>query len=133
MTAGEDPATGERIVLTEAAAPARDAERARTRLLAEADALKTARTKASLGYLLDRWLAAHEVEVTTRATYESLIRAHIRPGLGSVGLAKLHRQAGEVLEGFYGELRRCSRRCDRRPFVEHRTADEHDCAECKCK
>lgn len=128
VTAGEDPASAscsprQRRRSRRPSGPARGC----SPLLAEADALKTARTKASLGYLVDRWLAAHEVEVTTRATYESLIRTYIRPGLESVGLAKLHRQAGEILEAFYGELRRCSRRCDRRPYVEHKTAHPHEC------
>jgi hypothetical protein len=30
-------------------------------MLAEADAWKTARTKASIGALVDRWLAGHEM------------------------------------------------------------------------
>ena len=132
VTAGVDPATGERIVLSEVAPTRREAERALTRLLAEADAWKAARTKASFGALLDRWLAGHEVAVTTRATYESLIRNHIRPALGAVSLAKLHRGAAQTLEAFYGDLRRCSRRCDRRPFVEHRAEGVHDCAALGC-
>lgn len=120
-------------MLVEACPTLKDAERARTRLLAEADALKSARTKASFGYLLDRWLTGHEVEVTTRATYESLIRNHIQPALGSVSLTRLHRGAAEILEGFYAELRRCSRRCDRRAFVEHQVGRDHDCAAVKCR
>ena len=86
-----DPATGERIVLTETSSTLKEAERARVRLLAEADALKTAKTKASFGHLLDRWFAQHEVGVSTRATYDSLIRNHIRPALGAVPLTKLQR------------------------------------------
>jgi hypothetical protein len=61
VTAGVDPTTGERIVLYEVAQTRREAERALTRLLGEADAWKTARTKATFGALLDRWLAGHEV------------------------------------------------------------------------
>jgi integrase len=132
VTAGADPATGELIVLSEVAPTRREAERALTRLLAEADAWKAARTKTSFGALLDRWLAGHEVAVTTRVTYESLICNHIRPALGVVSLAKLHRGAAQALEAFYGDLRRCSRRCDRRPFVEHRAPGGHDCAALGC-
>ena len=79
VTAGVDPTTGERIVLYEVAQTRREAERALTRLLGEADAWKTARTKATFGALLDRWLAGHEV-----ATY---------PGEGS------GRPAGDPLLG----------------------------------
>jgi hypothetical protein len=47
VSAGVDPATGERIILHETTATRREAEKALTRLLADADALKTARTKAN--------------------------------------------------------------------------------------
>lgn len=100
VSAGTDPATGERIILHETLATEREAEKALTRLLAEADALKTARTKASFGFLLDRWFPQHEVGPSTRATYESLIRNHIRPALGGVTLTKLQRSAAEILEAF---------------------------------
>ncbi|MCW2610637.1 MAG: hypothetical protein JWM15_1883 [Cryptosporangiaceae bacterium] len=123
---------GERIVLSEVAPTRREAERVLTRLLAEADAWKTAHTKATFGALLDRWLAGHEIALTTRDTYGSLIRNHIRPALGSMPLTKLHRGAAQILEGFYADLRRCSRCCDRRPFVEHRASGGHDCTELRC-
>ena len=121
VSAGVDPATGERIILHETTATRRGAEKALTRLLAEADALKTARTKASFGHLLDLWFSQHEVGVSARATYDSLIRNHIRPALGGVPLTKLQRSAAEILERFYGDLRRCNQRCDGRPHVEHRS------------
>lgn len=133
VSAGVDPATGERIILHETLATEREAEKALTRLLAEADALKTARTKASFGFLLDRWFPQHEVGPSTRATYESLLRNHIRPALGTVSLTKLQRSAAEILEGFYGDLRRCSRRCDGRPRVDHRAECPHSCEARGCR
>jgi integrase len=133
VSAGVEPTTGERIILHETTATRREAEKALTRLLAEADALKTAKTKASFGHLLDRWFAQHEVGVSTRATYDSLIRNHIRPALGSVPLTKLQRSAAEILEGFYSDLRRCNRRCDGRPSVDHRVTGRHDCADHGCQ
>jgi hypothetical protein len=51
----------------------------RTRLLSEADGSRSARTNATLGYLLDRWLPRHDIDDHTRDTYDSLIRNHIRP------------------------------------------------------
>jgi hypothetical protein len=99
VTAGIDVATGERIVLCETAETEREAERVRVRLLAEADALKSARTKASFGVLIDRWFPQHEVGPSTRATYESLIRNHIRPALGSVSLTRLQRSAADDVSG----------------------------------
>ena len=133
MSAGTDPVTGERIILHETVATEREAEKALTRLQAEADALKIARTKASFGYLLDAWFPQHDVGPSTRATYESLIRNHIRPALGAVPLAKLHRSAAKTLEDFYGELRHCSRRCGGRPMVDHRRQEPHDCMTAGCR
>ena len=132
VSAGVDPATGERIILHENAATERDAEKALTRLLAEADAMKTARSKANFGYLLDRWFPAHEVGPSTRVTYESLIRNHIRPALGSVPLTKLQRSAAEILEDLYGDLRRCSKRCDGKSRIDHRVSGPHSCEDRGC-
>lgn len=133
VSAGTDPSTGERIILHETAATEREAEKALTRLLAEADALKSARTKASFGFLLDRWFPQHDVGPSTKTTYESLIRNHIRPALGAVPLTKLQRSAAEILERFYGELRRCSRRCDGQPRVDHRVDGPHTCEDRDCR
>jgi integrase len=133
VTAGVDSATGERIVLCETASTEREAEKVRTRLLAKADALTTARSKANFGYLLDAWFPKHEVGPSTKATYESLIRNHIRPALGAVPLTKLHRSAAKILEDFYGDLRRCNRRCDGRPMVDHRVSGPHDCTLRGCR
>jgi hypothetical protein len=95
VAAGTDPATGERIVLTETSHTLKEAERARSRLLAEADAMKTARTETSFGRLLELWFSQREVGVSAHATYDSLIRNHIRPALGAVPLTKLQRSAAE--------------------------------------
>ncbi|MGH3697385.1 MAG: hypothetical protein ACRDRX_25945 [Pseudonocardiaceae bacterium] len=98
VSAGADPSTAERIVLVEGVpiekpgnerserAAMREAEKVRTRLLSDADSLKVARTKSTMGALLDRWLAQHEVDPTTRMNYESQIRIYIRPNLGDVPL-----------------------------------------------
>src|SRR5689334_8941698 len=72
LSAGDDPSTGERIVLVESVdikgqgeraerVAYREAEKVRTRLLAEADALKVARTKATVGALVERWMVQHEI------------------------------------------------------------------------
>lgn len=133
VTAGTDPVTGDRVVLVDTAATMRDAEKVRTKLLAEADSLRASRTKASLGYLLDRWLPQHEIEKSTRATYESLIRNHIRPALATLPLSRLSQHSAEILESFYADLRRCRARCDGRPFVEHYGTAAHDCGETGCR
>jgi integrase len=110
ISAGTDPATGERLRLVETVSIAppkqaeqaayREAEKVLTRLLAEADSLKVARTKSTFGALLDRWLGQHELDATTRMNYEWIIRDHIRPVLGDVPLLLFTRDASERLERF---------------------------------
>lgn len=74
--AGTDPVTGKPPHLHGSASTEKEAEKVLARLLHEADHERVAATKASLDCLLDR---QHDVDETTRATYESLIRNHIRP------------------------------------------------------
>jgi integrase len=145
VSAGEDPATGERITLVESVAienpgnerseraAMREAEKLRTKLLAEADSLKVARTRSTIGALLDKWLPQHEVDATTRMNYESQIRNYIKPNLGDVPLLLFVRDASERLEAFYARLRRCRQLCSGRPFVEkHEAEGPHDCVKAEC-
>ena len=108
------------------ALPARKPRRSGTKLQGEADTLKVARTKSTFGALLDRWLPQHEVDPTTRMTYEILVRDHIRPALGDVPLLLLTRDASERLERFYADLRRCRERCNGRPAITHRVEGPHE-------
>lgn len=145
MSVGEDPLTGERIVLTESVvidgdgdraekAAYREAVKVRTRLLADADELKVARTKATVGALLERWMQQHEIDATTRMTYESQIRMYIAPHLGDVPLVLFAREASQRLETLYSRLRKCRSLCNGRPFVEkHTEAGPHDCVAAGCK
>lgn len=140
VSAGQDPSTGERIILVDSVpiekpgnerserVALREAEKLRTRLLADADALKVARTKATVGALLDRWLAQHELDPTTRMNYESQIRRYLTPNLGDVPLVLFIRDASERLETLYSRLRKCKSLCSGQPFVErHSREDKHDC------
>ncbi|MGH3549668.1 MAG: hypothetical protein ACRDQU_16485 [Pseudonocardiaceae bacterium] len=133
MYAGEDPLTGRRHFLPETIPPgptaAREAEKARARLLNEVDEGRNPRTKATVNQLMDRYLDVLDVDVTTRKSYEGYIRNHIRPLLGKLSTGKL---TGETLDSFYTVLRRCRTHCDGRPFIEHASRDQHDCTE-KCK
>ena len=124
--AGLDPLTKKRHYLTEvvAAGPraAKQAEKVRTRLLSEVDDQRSARTNATVGQLLGRYLEVLKIEDTTRAGYERLIRLHIRPVLGSLSIGRVN---GETVDSFYAQLRTCRSRCGGRASVDHRTAVEH--------
>jgi integrase len=87
---------------------ASEAEKARTRLLHEVDEQRNPKTRATLNQLLDRYLETLDVEPTTRTRYEGIIRIYLRPALGQVPLSKLD---GDLLDRFFGQLRRCRERC----------------------
>src|SRR5829696_8222672 len=126
--AGIDPVSKKRLYLDETipAGPgaAKQAERARTRLLAQVDERRNPRTRATVDQMLDRYLTVLDVEPTTRTTYEGYIRNHVRPVLGRLPLARLE---PETVESFYAQLRICRSRCGGRPLVDHFSSGEHTC------
>lgn len=127
--AGTDPVTGKRhnLVETVPAGPkARaQAEKVRTRLLADVDAGRQPKTSATVAQLMWRYLEMLHVEESTRSGNEGLIKNHIRPLLGEVPVGRVR---GEVLDSFYAQLRTCRRHCrGARRLVDHRTHVEHEC------
>jgi len=66
-----------------------EAKKVRTRLIGQVDEQRNPRTRATVDQLMDRYLDVLDVEVTTRARYETAIRLHVRPLLGSLPVAKL--------------------------------------------
>src|SRR5215207_4562112 len=126
--AGADPLTGKDHYLSEVVPggpkAAAQAEKVRTRLLAQVDEKRNPRTSATVNQLLDRYLAVLDVEQTTRDGYERYMRIHIRPLLGELPLSRID---GEILDSFYAVLRTCRVHCGGRRYVEHWTNDEHDC------
>ncbi|MFD8492040.1 tyrosine-type recombinase/integrase [Amycolatopsis sp. NPDC059657] len=128
--AGLDPLTGKRLYLTESTDDENEAERILTRLVAQVDEERHARTKGTLRIALADWLRLLEIEDSTRETYEMYARRFLYPALGAVPLAKI---SARVLEEFYADLRRCRARCDGKPFVEHRVDGPHECRTVKHK
>jgi integrase len=123
--AGQDPLTGKRHDLVEVAATPAEAEKVRTKLLAQLDERRNPRTKATVNKLMDRYLEVLDVEETTRRTYEGYIARHIRPALGKLQVGQLD---GEVFDSFYAQLRRCRIRCGGKAgLVDHRTTRPHEC------
>jgi hypothetical protein len=126
--AGIDPVTGRRHYLKEIikAGPKaqREAEAARSRLLAEVAAKRSPRTSAIVDQLLERYLDQFAGSPTTLDLYRTHVRNHISPVLGHVKVGQLD---AEILDSFYGELRRCRRRCSGRRTIEHRVAEAHEC------
>src|SRR3954466_1851849 len=129
--AGYDPVSGRRLYLDEVvpAGPraTSEAEKVRTRLLHEVDEQRNPKTRATVNQLLDRYLETRAVEPTTRTRYEGIIRNYLRPALGRLPLSKLD---ADLLDRFFGQLRRCRERCNgRTKHIKHRTQREHVCDE----
>ena len=126
--AGIDPLSGKKHHLVEVIPAGKDAaklaEKARTRLLNQVDEKRSPRTKATVAQLMERYLKLLQIEDTTRAGYERLVRLHIGPLLGHLGVGRID---GETLDSFYRELRRCRTHCNGRRFEEHYTVGEHTC------
>ncbi|MEU2703109.1 MULTISPECIES: tyrosine-type recombinase/integrase [Micromonospora] len=131
--AGVDPISGKRHYLTEVIpagrTAAKEAEKARTRLLAQVDERRNPRTRATLDQLLDRWLEVADIEATTRMGYVNKLNKHVRPVLGKLPVGRLD---AETLESFYASLRRCRDWCGGKAFVKHRVEGEHTCT-AKCR
>src|SRR4029453_18530914 len=101
--AGRDPFTRRERRLTGTANTPREAERLRTRLLAQVDGQRVPNTKATVRQLLDRWLETANLELSTRHNYEGYVRRQINPALGDLPIGKL---TPETLDSFYAHLRR---------------------------
>jgi hypothetical protein len=54
------------------------------------DEQRSARTNATVDQLLDRYLDVLKIEDKTRASYERLIRLHIRQVLGSLSIGRVN-------------------------------------------
>jgi hypothetical protein len=105
ISGGSDPVTGRQLFLTGSADTEDAAIVLRDRLRQQVKDNTAAKTNVTLGYLLDEWLASHQVEETTRATYRLLIDSFIRPALGDTPISRLCRLGPRPFEQLYAELR----------------------------
>jgi hypothetical protein len=127
--AGIDSLTRRRNYLTEIVRPGpkaeAEAERVRTRLLAQVDEQRNPRTRATVNQLMDRYVDVMDVEFSTRAPYLRYINRYIRPQLGPLQVGRID---AEILDSFYGRLRTCRDDCcGARNLVDHRTQLDHEC------
>lgn len=115
-----DAVTGERHYLSESTTDLAEAKRIRARFRTQVADHRNPRTQASFRHTMQEWLRVHEIEESTQQSYEMYLRRYLGPGLGDIPVRNVDAQ---VLERFHAELRRCSRLCDGKPFVEHVWAD----------
>lgn len=103
--AGRDPMTGRyRQVRRTVRGTKRDARAALAELASEVAKGRHGGTEATVGELLDRWLALVEPDLspTTAANYRRYVEHRIRPALGDVQVTKLE---PDRLDAFYAALR----------------------------
>ncbi len=122
--AGVDPLTGKELRLTESTTDEAEAKRILKRFRAQVDEQSHARTKATFRAAMEAWLRVHELEETTRQSYESYARFYLYPAFGEEPVGKV---TARLLEELYADLRRCRARCDGRPAIDHRTDEPHEC------
>ena len=126
--AGTDPVTNRRLYLREVvpAGPKaeREAQKALRRLGTQIDERRNPRTSATVDQLLDHYFELLDRDTSTMRTYAGYADKHVRPLIGTVKVGSLD---GDVFDRFYAELRRCRRHCDRKPTVDHRTSQDHEC------
>ena len=90
-------------------------------------------SSATVNVLLYRWLAVADLELSTLHSHEGYIRRAIRPSLGGWQLRRLQHRV-DAIDQLYAHLRRCSKLCDGRPYVEkHTTEQPHSCAAERCR
>jgi integrase len=124
---GQDPVTGKQVMLTGSAEDEDAAIKLRDKFRRQVAEATAARTSVTLGYLLDEWLAGHQVEETTRTSYRVAIENFLKPAVGDTSLSRLAQLGARPFEQLYAELRVCRRRCKGRTFLEHRTQRDHVC------
>ncbi|MEN3300360.1 MAG: integrase, partial [Pseudonocardia sp.] len=131
--AGIDPVSGKRHYLREVipAGPkaAAEAEKALRRLANQVDEKRNPRTSATLDQLLDRYLEALDVGISTKQMYTKYLEKHVCPFLGKVKAGAVD---PEALDSLYAELRRCRIHCRTKGLIDHRTPREHVCDE-RCR
>ncbi|GAB3219271.1 hypothetical protein GCM10027447_01740 [Glycomyces halotolerans] len=124
--AGTDPETGKPHYLTETHTDPKEAEKARTRLVALADARKAPLSNNTFAVAVRKWLDSRQAEVdagelspTTLEDYRQLARDHVIPVLGAITMGELDRQLVPTAEGLYAALLRCKIRCGKKMTTEH--------------
>ncbi|MCW2905155.1 MAG: integrase family protein [Streptosporangiaceae bacterium] len=82
LFAGYDPLTGRELRLRESTTDEAEAKRILRRLTAQVDEQRHAKTNASFRTAMEAWLRTHEIEESTRASYEQYARVHLYPAFG---------------------------------------------------
>ena len=115
--AGTDPLTGRRLRYRRTVKTEQQARIVLGKLLEQAAKGRPPETGVTVAELLRRYMTVAELDRSTRQTYEGYIRRTILPALG---LIKLRKVRGPVLDMLYARLHQCGNpACSGKPFIEH--------------
>ena len=125
VRAGTDPITGRELRLTESTTDERQAQAILKKLVRQVEDQRHARTRATFGAALEKWLQVHDIEASTLESYRIYARRYILPALGHVPIGDVKTQG---LDELYAELRRCKARCrGQSGLIDHRMDGPHEC------
>jgi integrase len=115
--AGIDPLTGRELRHRRTVKTAQQAQILLGKLLEQAAEGQQPETGVTVAELLRQYMTVAELDRSTRQTYEGYIRRTILPVLG---LIKLRKVRGPVLDMLYARLHQCGNlACSGKPFIEH--------------
>jgi len=124
--AGLDPLTKTPIVLTGTASTYPEAEKLRTKFLAQVDENRHPRSNVTFVAVLERYLTTLAAEEHTLYWYGSLITNYMEPTFQKEKAGKI---TAEMLDMFYARLGRCNEQCEGRRAgrVYPATGKPHKC------
>jgi integrase len=115
--AGTDPLTGRRLRFRQTVKTEEQAHILLGKMLEQVAEGKQPETGVTVAELLRQYMMVAQLDRSTRQTYEGYIRRTIVPALG---LIKLRKVRGPVLDMLYARLHQCGNlACSGKPFIEH--------------
>jgi hypothetical protein len=97
------------------------------RLLKEAKARRSPDRSATVSHLLDKWMEIADHELSTVVTNRGYIEQKLKPVIGNYTVRQFQERV-DILDELYKHLRICSKLCQGKPMIDHRTNRPHECA-----
>ena len=96
------------------------------RLLKEAKSKRSPDRSATVAHLLDKWMEIADHELSTVVTNRGYIEQKLKPVIGEYTVRQFQDRV-DILDELYNHLRTCSKLCQGKPLIDHRTNRPHDC------
>ena len=80
-----------------------------------------------MAHLLDKWMEIADHELSTVVTNRGYIEQKLKPIIGEYTVRQFQDRV-DVLDELYKHLKKCSKLCNGKPMVDHRTNRPHECS-----